>query len=516
MKGRLPLIFILALGASLRLLWLHTPLIDDHRWRQADTAAMARNLYEDRFDVFHPEIDWGGPHGYVESEFPLMAAIVAAGYEIFGQQDYYGRLVAVIFSVATIAATSALAAELLNPAAGLAAAYLVATSPATVYFGRSFMPDSTMIFFWVFGVFAFVRSFRLTADEGPRTPSSRRWLWIGSASAALACLTKLPAIIMFAPIAAAAWHWRGRAALRDRELIAALAVPLLVTLAWYAHAARIFRQTGLTFGILLHPAKTYPLSVAPGPWIHAWSKYATLALLANREFYLRLVARLYIVLLLPWGVVGALAGATLWKRPDGRPVADAWLAAMVLFIVIMGEVNFTHEYYQLPLVPLGALYFGAALAPFFAGSWAPIKDNGLGRAVVLMAAAVLGFYFSGVARTHYLLGNLDERIFLAGRAVERAVPSRSLLIVADDHGVTSPLLLYFAHRKGWSFDPENLYPQVIDGLRRQGANYYATTRWSDVKRAHPETAYYLETFPQVALNAEPFDTKVFDIGAERQ
>ena len=515
MKGRLPLIFIIVLGASLRLLWIHTPLIDDHRWRQADTAAMARNLYEDRFDLFHPEIDWGGAHGYVESEFPLMAAIVAIGYKIFGQEDYYGRLVAVIFSVATIPAIFALGSELLAPAAGLAAAFLVATSPATVYFGRSFMPDSTMIFFWVFGVFAFVRSFRLTGDHAP-TPSSRRWLWIGSASAALACLAKLPALIMFAPIGAAAWHWRGRAALDDRELIAALALPLLVTLAWYVHAARIFHQTGLTFGILLHPAKTYPLSVAPGPWIHAWSKYGTLQLLTNRVFYERLLARLYIVMLLPWGFVGAVAGAIFWKRRDGRIVADAWFVGMVLFILVIREVNFTHEYYQLPLVPVGALYFGVALAPFFAGSWAPIKDGGLGRAVVLVAAAALGFYFSGVARTHYLMGNLDERIFLAGRAVERGVPPKSLLIVADDHGVTSPLLLYFAHRKGWSFDPENLYPQVIEGLRRRGATYFATTRWTDVKGAHPETAYYLEMFPQVALDAEPFDTKVFDISVERK
>jgi hypothetical protein len=292
-----------------------------------------------------------------------------------------------------------------------------------------------------------------------------------------------------------------------------LAAPLLITLAWYVHAARIFRQTGLTFGILLHAAKTYPISVAPGPWIHAWSKDGPLTLLANREFYLRLLSRLYIVLLLPWGLVGALAGAIFWKRRDGRSVADAWLAAMVVFILVMREVNFTHEYYQLPLVPVGALYFGAALAPFFAGSWAPITGNGLGRAVVLVAAAALGFYYSGVVRTHYLMGNLDERIFLAGHAVERVVPARSLLIVADDHGVTSPLLLYFAHRKGWSFDVENLYPQVIDGLRRQGATYFATTRWSDVKLVHPETAYYLETFPQVALSAEPFDTKVFDIGA---
>ena len=68
---------MLLLGASLRLQWLETPLLDGHRWRQVDTAAIARNLYEDRFNVFYPQVDWGGRSGYVESEFPLLPAIAA-------------------------------------------------------------------------------------------------------------------------------------------------------------------------------------------------------------------------------------------------------------------------------------------------------------------------------------------------------------------------------------------------------------------------------------------------------
>jgi 4-amino-4-deoxy-L-arabinose transferase-like glycosyltransferase len=217
------LVVIVLLGAGLRLLWIQSPLLDAHRWRQADTAAIARNLYEGRFNVFYPQVDWGGRDGYVESEFPLVPALAAGLYEVFGPQDYLGRIVTMLFSTATIVALFFLATELLGAAGGLAAAFLFAVSPAAVFFGRTFMPDSPMLFFWVAGVFAFVYHFRT---------GSRRALWLGSAATTIACLIKVPAVLMLAPIAGAAWQAKGRSALRDRALWAAVLVPGVVTIAW--------------------------------------------------------------------------------------------------------------------------------------------------------------------------------------------------------------------------------------------------------------------------------------------
>ena len=46
-RDRLALVLILLLGASLRLFHLDAAFLDTHAWRQLDTAAMARNFYED-------------------------------------------------------------------------------------------------------------------------------------------------------------------------------------------------------------------------------------------------------------------------------------------------------------------------------------------------------------------------------------------------------------------------------------------------------------------------------------
>ena len=228
--------------------------------------------------------------------------------------------------------------------------------------------------------------------------------------------------------------------------------------------------------------------------------------------FVDLIGRLHHFLLLPWGLAGALVGGVLWRRSDGRLVADLWLAALVAFVLVAGEANISHEYYQLPFVPLAGLYFGAAVGPLIDVSRA---SRGRARSVALALAltivGVAGFYYSGVILTHFRPDNLDLRLLESGRAVERVVPGDALMIVVDDYGVTSPLLLFFAHRKGWSFDPEDLYPQVIDGLRRKGARYFATTAWSRVEEVHPDTAMYLKTFPRVPTDGAPGNVAVFDL-----
>ena len=84
-----PLGLILVLASVLRLLYLDAPLLDAHRWRQVDTAFMARAFSETGINVLKPEANWGGAHGYVESEFPLLPAIVAVLYSAFGPNEMW-------------------------------------------------------------------------------------------------------------------------------------------------------------------------------------------------------------------------------------------------------------------------------------------------------------------------------------------------------------------------------------------------------------------------------------------
>ena len=506
--GTVALLAILLLGTGLRCLYANAPLLDAHRWRQVDTAAIARNLYEDSFNIFYPQIDWGGRHGYVESEFPIVPALTALVYMATGPDERLGRFVAIGFSAAAIFAIYALAAELLGQAGGRAAAFLLAISPSAVYYGRTVMPEAPMLFFSIAGLLGFVRYFRT---------GSRRALVAGSSAAALAWLAKPVALVIVAPILGVAWNSRGRRVLQDRAFVIAFVSAFAIAAAWYVHAVMIYHETGLTFGIG-YPTMTYPAMYASGPW-RSFSKWSTIELLTSSAFYWKMARQIYFFHLTPLGLGVAAAGWFFWRRNDRRTVPDLWLLAVAAFILVAGKGNSNHDYYQLPLVPVAALYFGAAAAPVFDGAVIR-KHVGTGRGAalalgtLLFGFGLLSFYFSGVVRSHFRPDNLDTPIREAGAAMERVVPADALMVVVD-YGVNSPMLLYYAHRRGWSFDLPSINAETVQNLQHFGARYFAATDWPKLQTQRPDLKWYLELHQRVALDRAPAKAALFDLSKRR-
>ena len=185
-RDRAAFLLILAFGLSLRLFHLTAPFVDAHAWRQLDTAAMARNFYEDGFLPFDPQVDWGGRHGYLEAECPIIPALIAVVYRIFGLHENVGRLIIIAFSLGLIWAAYRLALILDGRhSAARAAAFLVAVSPASIFFGRIVIPDTPMVFFTVLALVGFAEFSR---------SGSVRWKTIGASALTVACLLKLPAV----------------------------------------------------------------------------------------------------------------------------------------------------------------------------------------------------------------------------------------------------------------------------------------------------------------------------------
>ena len=106
------LIVVLAIALGLRLYKLNTPLADLHSWRQADTAAVARNFTRDGFNLMRPTYDdlsslqsgVENPQGLRFVEFPIYSAIVGAlnKYLPFASITVYGRLTSIFFSLLLI------------------------------------------------------------------------------------------------------------------------------------------------------------------------------------------------------------------------------------------------------------------------------------------------------------------------------------------------------------------------------------------------------------------------------
>ncbi len=472
---------------------------------------MARNFYEDGFIPFDPQVDWGGRHGYLEAECPLIPALVALVYHVTGLHETVGRLIIIGFSLGLIWATYRLALILDGrPSLANAAAFLIAVSPACIFFGRIVIPDTPMVFFTVLALVGFAEFGRTDSD---------RWMWIGAAALTIACLLKLPAVFVGPAIVAVLVRYRGWRAFSDPRVWIAGIVPLAITAAWYWRAHIIFERTGLTMGILGAPTKMYPAYVSPGPWPNVYSKWSTAALLTDSAFYERMFVRFYHFLLLPFGFIGAMLGALLWKAP-GRRSMTVWLISLTIFFFIAGEVHRVHEYYQIPFVVVAAMFFGAAARPLFDETWLSERLGG-GRfrlakyASIVAVLAIASIYCSSLTQLYFAPRDMAERMRQAGRIVDVITDDNSVAIVVDDYGIMSPIFLYFAHLKGWSFEPTDVSPPVVQNLRQLGARYFVTTRWDEMKNAKPETAAFLEMYQDVPVGGAPAGTRLIDLRQRR-
>ena len=510
LRPDVPLVLILVFGALLRAQYLDLPMAEAHRWREVFNADVARNFAERSMNIFYPQVNWGGPsETYVGMEFPLMHWMVAVAYRVFHEDAIYGRLVSIAFSLGTVWALFALGTRLFGVAAGRAAAFLFAISPSAVFFGRFFISDTPMVFFSVVAVLGWVAYL----DTGSTAAAIA-----GACASALAFLVKIPAVIVLAPIAWAAWHAKRWSALKDRRLVVGLATALAVTALWYWHADVLFHRTGLGLAIW-HPSGSYPLpiSVATGTsaGVYHWTNATRLA---GWDFYIEMLNRAWALHLTPGGFMLALFGLlATWRRPRRRLV-DAWLGVVLLLMLATADGNRNHEFHQLPLLPPAALLFGLAAAPAFDGAW--LRANGgritgaVGSAAALAAAAWLSFNYSGAVQNLFRPTRLDLAPIEAGVALQQVVSPAALVVTVEyeQFGNNSPILLYWAHRRGWSFDLGSISPHVIDLLRKRfGATYFATTIWTRLAAVHPDVAEYLRARRQVPVLNAPPNTMLFDL-----
>jgi hypothetical protein len=247
------------------------------------------------------------------------------------------------------------------------------------------------------------------------------------------------------------------------------------------------------------------------------SHWSTLNQLGDPAFYSTILERTYYMHLTPAGFALALFGLVVcWARPASRVVV-VWLAAVLLFILASAEGNRYHEFHQLPMLPPAALLFGLAAFPAFDGAWLRRITGSrlvpIASALVVTAIGLMGFSYSNVVHEFFRPDRLDLRSISAGRAIERRVPAGDTLIVVEypQYGANSPILLYRAHRKGWSFDMSSISPHVVQRLQRQfGAAYFATTIWSQIEAKQPVLAEYLKLQQRIDIGLDD-DTALFKL-----
>ncbi|MEC7842529.1 MAG: glycosyltransferase family 39 protein [Candidatus Latescibacterota bacterium] len=485
----------LALGLSVRLIGLDEPLIDHQAWRQTDTAAIARNYYEEGFDLFHPRVDWrGATAGYVETNFPLYPFLVACVYAILGgAPEWVGRLLSALLSTLTAVPLYHLARRIYVEPVWIPrlAALLYLAMPLNVFFGRAFMPEALMLFLSAAALLSFLRWLQ---QPGPGA------FILAVLTAGLCFLVKIPTLYLGFPLVALAWsRWRWQF-LRQPVLWVFAALVLAPSVWWYGHAAGLFEQTGLTFGI--------------------WNRYGydkwSHELLLSTDFYLVIGKRLVHRVFTPAGAALVVWGLVVgWPARNRRQAHDpghldspmdrrelnqrsiewmpwVWLGGVVLYVLVVPEGNHRLHYYQVPFVPVGALFAALPLARLIGGSPGAVSRNtpasrsrrlAGGPLIASLALLAVAAYSAWSASSYYSSDSDVSRYYRicweAGRLLDQKLPGRALLVVAEHDENTdapyrsqSPTLLYYCHRKGWQITLDELESDRLDSLAHLGASFF--------------------------------------------
>lgn len=441
------IIFITAV--LVRLYGVGNPIADWHSWRQNDTAAVARNFGKFGFDPFHPRFDdlsnipsgKDNPMGWRMVEFPLYQS-VAWGVHAFAAQvpiEIILRLVTIAASVGTLALVYLLLSSTVGAFAATIGALVYALLPYSVFFGRIILPEPFMMFWAVLSVYLLYRG-----DKGEKG-NKGGWgnIVLAGVSGAVALLVKPTAIFLLLP------------------------VPYL-----------LFRRLGVSWHLITGLFVYWIIGLFPLWWWRGWilqfpegiPVYAWLFNEGNIRFkgawfYWLFDKRIGELILGVWGLIPFGIGGLLVPSKKEGWLFRLWAMGALLYMIVIARGNVQHDYYQILLLPIIAVYAGKGFAFLLSNTIFSRPICYLLTAVSFLMMLAFSWY---TIRSYYWINRPD--IVEAGREADRLLPKEAK-VIAPYNGDTT--FLYQTNRQGWplGFD--------IEKKLSMGATHYVTVSPTD-------------------------------------
>jgi len=450
MKSKILLIVILFVCVLLRLYKIDNPVGDWHSWRQADTAAVARNFDKFGVDMLRPRYDdlsnissgLDNPMGWRMVEFPVYQITAYGLKQVFGTWsiEIWLRLVSIAASTGSVLLIYLLGFHMVNKRVGLLSALGFGVLPYSVYYGRVILPEATAVFLALLSIYLLIR-----------IKNTFLAVILSGITGALVLLVKPTAAFIMLPMIYFAWKrfkgFRGIFSIWPYLLTILILTPFMWWRNWITQ---------------------YPEGI-PG---NIWLLNGDGIRLRGAWFYWIFGERISKFILGFWGVVPlALGVLSMLSSSKLKPVL--WfVAGAAIYLVIFATGNVKHDYYQVMILP--ALVFTVAVGIEYL-----IKDKKsfIERSVsysfttaILLLSVVLSWH---EVRTYYWINNM--KMVEVGKIVDELLP-KDAKVIAMYGGDTA--FLYQTNRQGWPIGFE------IEDKIKKGATHYVSLDPLDIE---PET-----------------------------
>ncbi|QQG40436.1 MAG: glycosyltransferase family 39 protein [Candidatus Levyibacteriota bacterium] len=474
--------FLIAGAVAVRLYHFDYPVLDWHSWRQADTSAVSRNFVNYGFDILHPKFDdlsknvslLDNPKGYRFVEFPIYN-ILQAGLFIFFPKftiEEWGRLISIISSIGAIVFLYLFVSKYVSRQAAFWAAFLYAFAPYSVYFGRTILPDQMMVMLMLGGIYFF------DAWLGVKPFFNYKFL-LAIIFTALAVLIK-PFVLFFGFIFLyLAWKKFGIALFKRWELWIFGIIAVLPFILW-----RLWMLQ-------------YPEGIPQSNWLFNGNGVRFTGAFLRWIFADRIASLILGFFGLPFFIIGIIG-----KIKKEGLLFIAFLASSLMYINVIATGNTQHDYYQLLILPMIAIFFGKGINLVLTK-----HKEVFNRFIAVLTIFVCVFFMLALSwyriRDFYTLQHYE--VLGVGKIIDSVIPKgKDIKIIAPFGGDTT--FLYYTNRQGWPVVDRPFY-QFVDA----GADYIVFVNPSKSDLGLQE----LFTPVQIGANYAIFDlTKPTDKGKE--
>ncbi len=430
---------------SLRLYKLDNPIADHHSFRQADTAAVARNFVQDGFNPLFPQSDsytalsehqTPNPNRYFINEFPLYNSLVALVYKAKGINSNYARLVSDVFASIGVFFLYLLAKKLFSTKVATLAALFYAVLPYNVYYGRVVMPEPAFICFSIVSFYLLL----LFVEK----PSFIRGL-VFSLIFATAMLVKPYSIFLFIPFIYWVLVSHGLASFTKPMFYLAPVLSIIPLLLWRYHIS------------------LYPEASFASKWLLNQGDIR----FSGAFFRWLIFDRLNRLIFTSGGFVLLFFGITRSIQSKKGWLILFWLISVLTYFTVFAMGNVTHDYYQLPIMPVGAIL--VSLGFFYLidqgqNVFQKLTLGSLASSLILISLAFGWYEVRGFFNVN------DWNMIEAGKRVDQITPPDAKVIAPYQ---TNPAFLYQTNRHGWTMGYD------IEKKIAEGATYYVSTSYDD-------------------------------------
>ncbi len=430
LNDNLVIVAVLLVAAVLRLQAVNQAYVDEYAWREADTASMADAFSRGDWNIFLPQVRWGGPGpNYVGAEFQTVSYLTAIGYQAFGAAPWVGRGVSIAFGLWGVFALYQLVRRVWDEPRAVAAAAVMAVLPGSVFIERSFLSDGAMTSLMTTSLWMLV-AWCQTEKSG--------YLVLAAVFGALGCLTKLPGGILLIPalyvLVALLGTRLGKPGIQRRLGVATITifVPVITYYLWARHVA------------LTNPPYHF---TGEGKFI--WDQGISVWL--TEAYYLPVLWQIIVGEKGLWGypftllgIVGLILPLSPGERCKGMWLFHFWVLALLLRYLIEAR-HLVSDPYNLHLfnVPI-SVFAGYALVTL-AKAIRRISSHKFGTAVavsILIGSAVYGQY-----RIRPLFADSYHDHYALGKSLDGLLGPTDLVVSFG----SEPVVLYHSRRQGWIF-----------------------------------------------------------------